>query len=116
HGAVANGDGDLNTNAPIELDAVVVEEIDGAVRAFRDRTQRIARHRLGTIEQFGKDGGQMVAAVGFRERRKAARADAAGGDLRHQIALERMWNADVAPEDFQQRIVKPIAVSQLERG
>ena len=115
HGAVADGDGDLDADALVELDAVVVEEVDGAVGALRDRAQRVARHRLGAVEQLGEDGGEMIVAVGLGERRQAAHADRAGRDLRHQIAFEGFRDAHVAAQDLQQRVVEYVAVAQLER-
>ena len=43
----------------------------------------------------------MVVAVGLRQRRQTTRADRAGGDLRHQVAFERVRDAHVAAQDLQ---------------
>src|SRR5256885_12098624 len=50
HGAVGNGHGDLDADALVELDAVVVEKIDGAVDARRNGAQGLTRHRLRSEE------------------------------------------------------------------
>ena len=90
----------------VELDAVVVEKVDGAVGALRNRAQGLARHGLRSIEQLGEDRGELVVAVGIGQRGQPAHADRAGRDLRHQIAFERLRDAHVAPQDLQQRVVE----------
>ena len=77
-----------------------------AVGALRNRAQRVARHRLGAVEQLGEDRRQMIVAVGVGERGEPPHADRAGRDLRHQVALERVRDAHVAPQDLQQRVVE----------
>ena len=115
HGAVADRDCDLDANAAVEVDAVIVEEVDGAVGALRNRAQRIARHRLGAVEQFGENRGQMIVAVGVGERREPPHPDRAGRNLRHQVALEGFGDAHIAPQDLQQRVVEDVAVAQFQR-
>ena len=56
----------------------------------------------------------MIVAVGLGQRGQAPHPDGAGRDLRHQIALERVGDAHIAPQDLEQRVVEPVALAQLE--
>ena len=73
-GAVLNGDGDLETDMPVELDAVIVVVIDVAIGALGDGAQRRPGQSLGAVEELIEDGPrEVVAEIARRARRDAGR-------------------------------------------
>ena len=112
-GAVLNGDGDLETDMPVELDAVVVVVIDVAIGALRDGAQRRPGESLGAVEELIEDGPREVVAEIHGELGETPGADVAGRELCVDVAHHRIGNSDILPDHRNEGLVVATGFSQL---
>ncbi len=82
-------------------DAVVIQEIFAAVCARRNCAQSGAHHFGGIFEEMARVFVYFSEAVFGDDFGKAAFADAAGGDLRGEIAFAFVGRADVVENHLQ---------------
>ncbi|MEJ0067798.1 MAG: hypothetical protein WDO24_02600 [Pseudomonadota bacterium] len=104
----------LDPDRRVEIDAVIVEEIDVAEGALRQRLDGGPRHHLGAAQQLAEQDRQRVLAMAVGELANAPRADRAGGDLSVEIAHEHVRDADVLAQHAHQRVVHFAGIAQLD--
>ena len=115
HPAVGDRHRDLDAHQPVQLDAVVVEVVHMAIGARPQAAQRLARHRLGAVQQFVEQRQQFVAPEVAGQLAKPSRADRAGGDLRVDVAHQHVRHAHVLPQHRDQRVVQRVAATELQQ-
>src|SRR4029079_9565610 len=105
-GAVADGGGDLDPDARVDIDAVVVEVVDGAIGAGLQVPEGGARHGLGAVEQDREGREQRVVAELRGRLAQAHSGDLAGGHLRVEIPHEDVGDAYVLAQHGRERLVE----------
>ena len=100
-GPGVNCERDGNAEGLVE-DAITVEEVLGAVDSGGQVSDAGAHEALGVVEQFGDEGADAIGAVSRGQLTDAPLAQAAGANLRGEVALALGRRADVGEDQVEQ--------------
>src|SRR5581483_9945684 len=114
----AGGDFDSNfkRHGLVQIDAVAVEQRLRFVAAGLDARKLLARQRFRLPPDRLHGLPKQFQAVARHQRAEAALADAAGGDLRAQIAEARFGEAHVVGDDLKEILIGLAAAVDFERA
>ena len=116
HLAARDFDLHLEWHGCVEIDAVTVEQRFGFVLARLDTRDLLTRQRLGLMPDRSHTTQESFQSVTFHQCAQAAVADAAGGDLRAQIAEAGFSETHIVGDDLKNILVGLLAAVKFQRA